>query len=224
MAIEWNRYLARYQQERGGYFFGNGDSCWDGYLVLAEGEKTPLLVWFDTEFTGGSSRDVLRARTMVWLDGEYTLHIRAKSVVGAGVQNVMGLVGGDMEFGYPEATRGRIITTNSPAFTKLVLGDLALRNALAMREKDSIQVGEAPQSGGWHRIEVNAGDVFGTIGGASPWINEAMAADTLYMDPEDKEALLQAGSRCFNTQMDGLLGLLRAARDGVTMWPMPKTT
>ena len=37
MAIEWNRYLARYQQERGGYFFGNGDSCWDGYLVLAEG-------------------------------------------------------------------------------------------------------------------------------------------------------------------------------------------
>ena len=23
MAIEWNRYLARYQQERGGYFFGN---------------------------------------------------------------------------------------------------------------------------------------------------------------------------------------------------------
>lgn len=84
MAIEWNRYLARYQQERGGYFFGNGDSCWDGYLVLAEGEKTPLLVWFDTEFTGGSSRDVLRARTMVWLDGEYTLHIRAKSVVGGG--------------------------------------------------------------------------------------------------------------------------------------------
>ena len=105
-----------------------------------------------------------------------------------------------------------------------MLGDLALRNALAMREKDSIQVGEAPQSGGWHRIEVNAGDVFGTIGGASPWINEAMAADTLYMDPEDKEALLQAGSRCFNTQMDGFLGLLRAARDGVTMWPMPKTT
>ena len=187
MAIEWNRYLARYQQERGGYFFGNGDSCWDGYLVLAEGEKTPLLVWFDTEFTGGSSRDVLRARTMVWLDGEYTLHIRAKSVVGAGVQNVMGLVGGDMEFGYPEATRGRIITTNSPAFTKLVLGDLALRNALAMREKDSIQVGEAPQSGGWHRIEVNAGDVFGTIGGASPWINEAMAADTLYMDPRTRK-------------------------------------
>lgn len=72
MAIEWNRYLARYQQERGGYFFGNGDSCWDGYLVLAEGEKTPLLVWFDTEFTGGSSRDVLRARTMVWLDGDVT--------------------------------------------------------------------------------------------------------------------------------------------------------
>ena len=55
-------------------------------------------------------------------------------------------------------------------------------------------------------------------------IGAKMAADTLYMDPEDKEALLQAGSRCFNTQMDGFLGLLRAARDGVTMWPMPKTT
>ena len=53
---------------------------------------------------------------------------------------------------------------------------------------------------------------------------EAMLSELSRVDPEDKEALLQAGSRCFNTQMDGFLGLLRAARDGVTMWPMPKTT
>ncbi len=232
--MSWNEMLYAYQKEKGGVFMGSRAADWDGELVLSCRDE-PLIIRTVGESNGRYTTTSIRVRLAIHLERDYELRIRPKSAMSTGLNTVLGVLDRGLEklpsgpdlhedYGCPEVTRGRTITTTDRSFTKLVLGDLALRNALAMREKDSIQVGEAPQSGGWHRIEVNAGDVFGTIGGASPWINEAMAADTLYMDPEDKEALLQAGSRCFNTQMDGFLGLLRAARDGVTMWPMPKTT
>ena len=46
MSVNWNRYLARYQQARGGIYFGGEDTYYNSQLVLTEGEKSPLLVWF----------------------------------------------------------------------------------------------------------------------------------------------------------------------------------
>lgn len=221
MLVNWNLYLARYQQARGGYYFGADGEYYDGQLVLAEGEKTPLIVWLENAPSGRSSVNNLKARTMVQLNGDYTLHIRAQSLVGRGVKGFMNLVGEAdqrMDYGFPEATRGRIITTNNKPFTKLVLGNLALRNALTAREKEYLKVLPAPGKDGWHVVEIGAINFEGIVAGDSPWFTEAVAQDTTFMEEDEREALLQAGSEHFDAQMDGFLGFLRAARDAVTAW------
>lgn len=221
MLVNWNLYLARYQQARGGYFFGASEDYYDGQLVLTEGEKTPLIVWLENAPSGRSSVNNLKARTMVQLNGDYTLHIRAQSLVGKGVKGFMNLVGEAdqrMDYGFPEATRGRIITTNNKPFTKLVLGDLALRNALTARKREYLKVLPAPRKDGWHVVETGAIGFEGTLTGNSPWSTDLMCQDTTFLEEAEREDLLQAGSEHFNAQMDEFLGFLRAARDAVTAW------
>lgn len=221
MPLDWNLYLARYQQARGGYFFGASEDYYDGQLVLTEGEKTPLIVWLENAPSGRSSVNNLKARTMVQLNGDYTLHIRAQSLVGKGVKGFMNLVGEAdqrMDYGFPEATRGRIITTNNKPFTKLVLGDLALRNALTARKREYLKVLPAPRKDGWHVVETGAIGFEGTLAGNSPWSTDLMCQDTTFLEEAEREPLLQAGSEHFNAQMDEFLGFLRAARDAVTAW------
>lgn len=221
MSIDWNLYLARYQQARGGDYFGASEDYYDGQLVLTEGEKTPLIVWLEEATSGRSSVNNLKARTMVQLNGDYTLHIRAQSLVGRGVKGFMNLVGEAdqrMDYGFPEATRGRIITTDNKPFTKLVLGDLALRNALIARKREYLKVLPAPRKDGWHVVETGAISFEGTLTGNSPWSTDLMYQDTTFLEEAEREALLQAGSEHFNAQMDGFLDFLRAARDAVTAW------
>lgn len=218
--MNWNLYLSRYQQTHGGFFFGGGDAECDGQLLLSEGEKTPLLVCMSTDAAGRSTVEALRARTMVMLDHPYTLHIRARGLIGSGVSSVANLMGGKMDFGYPEATRGRIITTDNKAFTKLTLGDLALRSAMTARKKDALWIRPGPQDNGQHIVEVTATNFGGTLNDESPWHNDAMMTSTFYASDEEKETILQAGSEYFDAQLDGFLNFLRAARDAVTRWPV----
>ena len=218
--VNWNLYLSRYQQTHGGFFFGGGDEQCDSQLVLSEGETSPLLVCMSTDPAGRSTVETLRARTMVMLDHPYTLHIRARGLIGSGVSGVASLVGKAMDFGYPEATRGRMITTDNKAFTKLTLGDLALRNAITTRKKDALWIRPGPQANGQHIVEVFATNFGGTLNDDSSWYNDAMLTDLMYVPDEDKEPILQAGSKYFDAQMDAFLDFLRAARDGVTRWPI----
>ena len=144
MAIDWNLYLARYQATRGGFFFGAEEDSCDSELVLPQEEGAPIIVSLDEDPAGRYSYRSLRARTMVQLNDTYQLVIHNRSLTGGGAKGLLNLVGRETDFGYPEATRGRLITTNNKLFTKLVLGDLDLRNALIAREREYLKVRPAP--------------------------------------------------------------------------------
>ncbi len=217
--VNWNLYLARYQMTHGGSFFGSGEWDCNSQLVLPQEGKQPLLVLFSTDPCGRSTMNSLRCRTMVRLDKPYRLHIGPRGLVGGGISSVAGLVGRDMDFGFSEA-KGRVITTDNDAFTKLVLGDLALRNALKARKGEQLEIRPGPQQDGWHMVEVSPNNLEGLMKDSSPWVNDAMKQDTNYMSPEDREVILQAGSAHFDAQLDAFLDVLRAARDAVTMWPI----
>ena len=207
MAINWNYYLSRYQQLRGGQFFGAMDDDYDCHLILTEGEQTPILVWIDTDPVDGCVEHNLLARTMVQLDGDYDLHIRARSLAGS----VAELVGG-MEYGHTEATRGRHITTNDKARTHRVLQDEDLGYGLAACRESYLKVRPAPRKEeGWHVVEIADIDFELSAIGASKWLNDAMGREKAGMPPAEREALLQAASDHFNAQMDAFLEFLRAA-------------
>jgi hypothetical protein len=132
----------------------------------------------------------------------------------------MGAVAGTTDYGYPEVTGNRSISTNNKPFTKQVLGDLDFRNSLLKRKKDSVSVLPTPQGDGWHMVEVWDNNFDGGLSGDSLWVSDAIAADTLFMDPEDKAKIEAAAQAYFDTQMDEFLTLLRAAARAVTAWRM----
>lgn len=219
MAINWNRLFARYQMTHGGMFFGSNKDWYDCQLVLTDGEKAPILVYVDTDPAGKYSQNNIFARTCVQLNGEYSLKIGDQSAIVGGVKGLMSAVTGGTDYGYPEVTRNRSISTNNKAFTKQVLGDLDFRNALLKRSQDYVKIEPTPQEDGWHMVEV--GDINFEGGFAeSKWINKAVATDTLYMSPEDKAAIEKAAQAYFDAQMDEFLSLLRAAARAVTVWRM----
>lgn len=217
--VNWNLYLSRYQQTHGGSFFGSGEWDCNCQLLLPQEGKQPLLVLFSADPCGRSTVNKLRARTMVRLNQPYNLHIGPRSLVGGGVSSVASLVGKAMDFGFSE-TKGRVITTDNKPFTKLVLGDLALRNALKERKGELLEVRPGPQKDGWHMVEVFPNALEGLVKDSSPWVNDAMEQATDFMTPEDQEVILRSGSAHFDAQMDAFLDFLRAARDAVTMWPI----
>ena len=218
MLVNWNQYLAWYQQARGGYFFGGEDWGCDAQLVLPREGAHPLLVNVFDANAGRGEVCALWGRTMVKLERNYTLHIRAKGLVGGGVSSVAGLLGRDMDFGYPEALGGRMVTTSDRAFSKLVLGSLELRNCLADRKKEYLRVCPSRLGEGWHTVEAGPANLEGTVKGGSPWVSEAMQESGTGFDGEEKS---RAAYPHFEEQMDGFLALIRAAADALTRWLMP---
>ena len=222
MAVNWNEYLARYQSQRGGHFFCGLDSYFDSQLVLTQGEKTPLIILVDAVPAGRTENHAIRARALVKLNGEYSLLIRAKRLVGSGVKSVLSAVGAGEDYGYPEVTRDRLISTNNKSFTKLVLGDLNLRNALLANKDAVLRVGLSDRQDGWHVVEVSDHNFDGGLSGNSPWISDTMrkAQEAAYTKAENREGLMKAASEHFDRQLDGMLDVLRAACQAVTTWRM----
>ena len=218
MSINWNLLLARYQQARGGYFLGSKyDDC-DSRLLIPQEERPHLLIELDVDRAGRASYSALTGRTAVQLNGTYELSIGSRGLVGGGVSGIMGALGkGD--FGYPEATRGRVITTTNKDFTKLVLGDLDLRNALIRQEKFSLRVTPSAQGEGWHVAEICAND-FAAL--KSSWVTDTItqSQSISFMSPEDQEVLLAAADRDFQPRMDEFIDFLRAAQRAITTWRM----
>lgn len=221
MSVNWNRLLARYQHARGGYFLGSKYQDCDSQLILPQEDRPPLLISFDEDPAGRYSYRVLKARTAVQLNGSYELNISARGLMSSGISGVMGALG-KQDFGYPEATRGRTITTNNKDFTRKVLGDLDLRNALIQRDKEYLKVNPSPQGDGWHIVEVCADSFEGLTRESSRWVTEAIAQtqNISFMNAEDQEVLYSAADRDFLPRMDGFIGFLRAAQRAVTTWRM----
>lgn len=222
MLVNWNQYLAWYQQARGGWFFGGEDWECDAQLVLPREGAHPLLVSVYDANAGRAEISAPRGRTMVKLERDFRLHIRARGLVGSGVSGVAGLLGRDMDFGCPEALGGRVVTTSDRAFAKLVLGSLELRNALAGRRKEYLRVYPSLLGEGWHTLEAGPASLEGGVKGGSPWISEAMQESEIGL--ERAGAARRAAYSHFEEQMDAFLALLRAAADALTRWPMPAQT
>lgn len=221
MSYNWNKLFAGYQKTHGGIFFGFQKDWCDCQLVLTDGEKAPILVYIDTVRAGKyGTMNNIHARTCVQLNGEYHLKMGDQNAVVGGVKGLMGAVAGTTDYGYPEVTRNRSISTNNKPFTKQVMGDLDFRNALLKRKKDAVTVLPTYQGEGWHMVEVSDTNFDGGVMGSSLWANEAVAADPVYMTPEDKAKIEEAAQAHFDKQMDEFLTLLRAAVRAVTNWRM----
>jgi len=219
--INWNAYFAAYQKERGGFYFGSNRMNFDCQLVLTQGEKAPILVWVDLDPAGKYSTKNIFARTSVQLNGEYALRIGDESALVGGVKGIAGLLGGGGDYGFPEVTKKRSISTNNKAFTKQVLSDLDFRNALLERKRDHVLIQPTPQGDGWHTVEVGDIGFEGGLGG-SPWTEMPVATynQEALMTPEEKNVVKRAAQEHFNREMDGFLNLLRAAARAVTVWRM----
>lgn len=216
MSVNWSLYLSHYQNQYGGLYFGDRKQECDAQLILTEEEKTPLSVHFRVDPNGRYTTNSLRGSTMVCLEKDYQLHIREKTLVGKGVSKVMELAGkGD--YGYPEVTDGRFITTDNREFTRQVFGNLEFRNALLDHPHEYVKVTPGPQEDGWHRIEVGVTSLDGSING-SEWVTEVMTRDLMFYEKKDRETVLKAAQDHFNTQMDRFLSLLRATQRAVTAW------
>ena len=153
---------------------------------------------------------------MVRLEKDYHLHIREKNLLGKGVSKMMELAGkGD--YGCPEVTAGRFITTDNPAFTKQVLSNLEFRNALLAHAHEYVKVTPGPQEDGWHHIEVGLFDLDGSFG-SSGWVTEAMTRDLMFYEKKDRDTVVKAAEEHFSKQMDGFLSFLHATQQAVTAW------
>lgn len=220
MSYNWNRLFAGYQKSHGGTFFGHIGETNNCQLMLTENEKSPILVYVDTVPAGRYHNVNIYARTNVQLNGTYRLKLGDHSAVVGGVKGLMGAVAGTGDYGYPEVTKNRPISTNNKEFTRRALGDLEFRNALLDRKRDYVKIEPSAQGDGWHLVEVGDVNFDGSVMGSSLWVNNAVAADTMYMEPEEKAVVEKAAQAHFDAQMDGFLNLLRSAARAVSVWRM----
>lgn len=217
MGIDWDYYLSCYQKSKGGLYFGGADQL-DSQLVLTEGERRPILICLDEEVSSGRACvNSLKAKTVVTLGYPYHLHIRPESVAARGWSGIKEVVKYGNDYGYPDVTRKRIITTDNAQFTKQVLGSLTLRQALQSREREYLRVTPMPQEEQNHLVEVGIYGLEGTIHG-SPWVTASMTQEVTLYRGQDRERIQQEANQHFAEQMEGFLTLLRAARDAVLTW------
>lgn len=132
--MSWNEMLYAYQKEKGGVFMGSRAADWDGELVLSYRDE-PLIIRTVGESNGRYTTTSIRVRLAIHLERDYELRIRPKSAMSTGLNTVLGVLDRGLEklpsgpdlhedYGCPEVTRGRTITTTDRSFTKLVLRDL----------------------------------------------------------------------------------------------------
>ena len=220
MHINWNLYFARYQRRHGGIYFGSNRERVDCQLVLTENEKAPILACVDTVPAGKYHTVNIIARTSVYLNGEYHLKLGAANAVIGGVKGLAGMLGGGGDYGYPEVTKSRAVTTNNKPFTKQVLGDLDFRNALLAQKKVCVTIWPDPLKDGWHMVEVEQVNFDGLMADTSDWVTDAMSVETFQMERGEKEAVDRRAQDDFEQRMDAFLDLLRVAARAVTTWRM----
>ena len=239
--MSWNEILYVYQKEKGGVFMGSRAADWDGELILSCRDE-PLVVRTIYETPGGSASTTIRnrwisirARIMICLERDYELRIRPKSAMSTGLNTVLGVLDRGLEklpsgpdlhedYGCPEVTRGRTITTTDRSFTKLVLRDLELRNALLASPKDGLLILPGPGREGLHLVESYS---YPQSTGAD-WYSELRDLKPDWTDSEEervekrerRENLDELARNTLCPRLDKLIGLTKAARGAALTWRM----
>ena len=125
------------------------------------------------------------------------------------------------DYGCPEVTRGRTITTTDRSFTKLVLRDLELRNALLASPKDGLLILPGPGREGLHLVEsYSYPDSMYT-----DWYSEPMNTGPDWTDTEEERAekeekLAELAQDTFFPRLEKVIGLTKAARGAALTWRM----
>lgn len=219
----WSELLYRYHRERGGVFLGDREN--NGELILTYRDQ-PLVV--DMGWTKGRySYPYVRARTCVVLERPYQLSVGAANQIYVGVNKALNVLDKGLEvlpngpdlhtdYGCPEVTRKRMIRTDNRPFTKQVLGSLELRRALLASPGEKLEVCPGPGEEGLHLLSVSSRPSSGGSNGG--WYLE----DNCMFSTEESEAaeMLEEMKSEFFPRMDGLLELIRTARDAVMAWRM----
>ena len=232
--MSWNEMLYAYQKEKGGVFMGSRAADWDGELVLSYRDE-PLIIRTVGESNGRYTTTSIRARIMICLERDYELRIRPKSAMSTGLNTVLGVLDRGLEklpsgpdlhedYGCPEVTRGRTITTTDRSFTKLVLRDLELRNALLASPKDGLLILPGPGREGLHLVESYS---YPQSTGAD-WYSELRDLKPDWTDSEEervekrerRENLDELARNTLCPRLDKLIGLTKAARGAALTWRM----
>ena len=225
--MSWSECLYQYHKKYGGQLLAGGDE--DALLVLTWKDR-PLAVDLSHYVSSGrggvSSAYFVRARVPVTLGKPYKLTVGAEKKLSGGVNAVLKMVpevaGFSADFGYPEVTKKRLIRSNNHSFTKLVLGNLEFRNALAACPEEKLELRPGPGEEGLHLITVTTASAIGggVFDGGAGWYL-ADDYDTFNADSEMEAArAAQEIEKEFFPRMDRLLDLCRAAWNAVTQWPM----
>lgn len=225
-AVSWNQCLYQYHKKHGGQYLGGRED--DGLLVLTW-KDLPLAV--DLLRLSGRSGTVsyVQGRIPVTLAKPCTLTIGAEKMLSGGVNTVLKAVPGlpdhaalPADFGFSEVTKKRLIRSNNHSFTKLVLGNLEFRNALAACPEEKLELRPGPGEEGLHLITVTTASAIGggVFDGGAGWYL-ADDYDTFNADSEMEAArAAREIEKEFFPRMDRLLDLCRAAWNAVTQWPM----
>ena len=229
--MSWNEELYFYQKEKGGVFMGSRAADWDGELVLSYRDE-PLIIRTVGESNGRYTTTSIRVRLAIHLERDYELRIRPKSAMSTGLNTVLGVLDRGLEklpsgpdlhedYGCPEVTRGRTITTTDRSFTKLVLRDLELRNALLASPKDGLLILPGPGREGLHLVEsYSYPDSMYT-----DWYSEPMNTGPDWTDTEEERAekeekLAELAQDTFFPRLEKVIGLTKAARGAALTWRM----
>lgn len=225
--MSWNQCLYQYHQKCGGQYLGGREN--DGLLVLTwKGQPLAVDLFLVSGARSGALEHV-RARIPVTLPKPYRLTIGAERALSGGVNTVLktmpALSGYDAlpaDFGFPEVTKKRLIRSNNHAFTKLVLGSLEFRNALAACPEEKLELLPGLGEDGLHLLTVTtaAPVTGGAFGGDGGWYL-AGDYDPFVPDSQAENARIARTIEAeFVPRMDHFLNLCRAAWDAVTQWPI----
>lgn len=219
--MSWNKCLYLYHQKYGGQFWaGEAD---DALLVLPWKGRFLAVDLYQASGQYGPFPHP-QVRTPVTLAKPYKLTIGEEGKLSAGVNAVLkavpGLPGGSFlpaDFGFPEVTKKRLITSDNHPFTKLALGNLDFRNALAACPDDKVEVRPGPGEEGLHLITVTTSTVLDRAG--SDWYLGEYYPSVQATEEEKAQTNREVKEKFF-TRMDRFLDLARAAYGAVTQWPL----
>ena len=220
--MSWNKCLYAYHQTHGGQLLAG--EARDGLLVFTWKDQ-PLIVDLSNADTGKSfTVNFVRARIPVTLARPYTLTIGSEKATSGGVNMLLRALPGlpvsaalPADFGYPEIPKKRLIRSNDHNFTKLTLGSLDLRSALAACPEDRVELHPGPGDEGRHLITVITDHSVDSLSGDGNWhLGEFDGIDCACNDAQMAQRIAES----FFPRMDRFLGLCKAAYSAVTQWRM----
>ena len=216
--MHWNEALYLYHLNRGGTCLGPWDGKWYSQLLL-EHKGQPLVIRGEAIPSGNSYTLLARSLLSLELEQPYQLTVSKRSLLNRGVNLVMARE----DFGYPEISQTRRIRTDHIPFTRQVLRDLELRQALEQCPALALSVSSAtPGLGRAHILEVH-----GNMSNLGDNVGNQYSDDSAFpsgLSRDEVQQYIDTGRydiREFQASLDGMIALAVAARDALTRWPIP---